>query len=196
MQNTVSSGRAVPHCRLKGLVFLAALAMFFAFPGCVARGSRSQGSLSSPSTPQATQEVVTSTVPPYVGGALTSSPQPSPLAPAVTFSPVPEIEQLEATVVELRDGTIVTSRTSFTVGIPYKFRIVNNGSKRHSLELRTQPRSAEGPPVVVFSLGSEGIGPRQTRDVYVSFSLPGPYLLVCPLEEHAREGESLEIGVL
>ena len=196
MQNTVSSSRAVPYCRLEGLVFLTALAMFLAFPGCAARDSRSQESPSSPSTPQSTQEVVTSTVPPYVGGGLTSSPQPSPLAPAVTFSPVPEIEQLDATVVELSDGTIVTNRTSFTVGIPYKFRIVNKGSKRHSLELRTQPRTGEGPPVVVFSLGSEGLGPRQTKEVYVSFSLPGPYQLVCPLEEHARGGESLEIGVL
>lgn len=126
--------------------------------------------------------------------ATTETAAPAPPAPAVTFSPMPAAMEVEAKVVEISDGKITADTSTFVVGVPYRLRIVNVGREEHSLELRDSPRG-QGPPRVVFRLDDPPLRPGESRDLYVQFVVPGPYLMVCPLEGHDASGETLEIAV-
>ncbi len=120
---------------------------------------------------------------------------PGPIEPAATFPPVPELaEQVPTVEVELKDGAISVDPRTLIIGIPYKFSIANRGRQPHSLEVRTA--AVQGSPGRrVFELESAPLRPGESREVFVTFRLPGPYEIACPLEGHAEAGERAELAV-
>ncbi len=120
---------------------------------------------------------------------------PTPIPPAATFSPFPEADKLPVVNVELKEGSISVNPTSLTIGIPYKFVIVNKGSNSHSFEVRTATiRGA--PSETLFGLEGREIRHGSSAELIASFRLPGPYQIVCPLEGHREAGEIASFGVL
>ncbi len=120
---------------------------------------------------------------------------PGPIEPAATFPPFPELaEQVPTVKVELKDGAISADPRTLIIGIPYKFSIANRGRQPHSLEVRTVAVPGS-PGKRVFELEGGPLRPGESREVFVTFRLPGPYEIACPLEGHAEAGERAEIAV-
>lgn len=113
----------------------------------------------------------------------------------MTFAPIPDAEHVPVVRVDIKEGGITVDQTSLAIGIPYRFVVVNRGREPHSFELRTaEIRGA--PPQTVFTLQGGPLRPGASSETFVSFRLPGPYQIVCPLEGHREAGEIASIGVL
>ncbi|MER3396873.1 MAG: hypothetical protein C4318_03110 [Acidimicrobiia bacterium] len=183
------------------LILLTTVMGAVAISGCSALRARGEAQYSERSkrgqtTPSPASQVVSETLSgTQTVSSGTSSGGSRPIPPAVTSSPFPEAEKLPAVEIEIKDGSIGIDRTALNIGTSYRFIIANRGTRAHSLELRTASYKTEQ-PTPVFTLEGDPLRPGETRVIIVSFTLPGPYQLVCPLEGHRDSGEIASLAVL
>jgi uncharacterized cupredoxin-like copper-binding protein len=123
-------------------------------------------------------------------------------APAATQAPSASVSGTEVDVT-LEDNTIESTLTTFQVGVPYTFVIINTGRHAHNFNI-SQPVSVAGSldaalQTALVAVPQQELGPGETATAQLTFpeaAMAQQWEFSCLIRRHYDDGMRLAITIV